>query len=105
MIRKLQSNKGETLIEAMVSLVIAVLAMGLVVTATMAATNINKSTKDADKTFAEDLQAAEIYSETPVSKTLQIKVTDGPFLTETEGGSEQITVDVYGAGSNFASYK
>lgn len=103
MIRKLQTNNGETLIEAMISLLIAVFALGLVASATIAAANINKSTKEADKKFAEELQAAEIYSAPTESKKLQIKFEDGSFLVI--DGDNYVNVNVYGeSDSTFASY-
>lgn len=98
MMRKLKQNKGETLMEALVSLLIAVLAIGLVATAAMAATNINKNTNIADDAFAEELEKAEIYTAT----TIEVKKLTIDF----GGGSKvEVNVDVYGDGSIFASYK
>ncbi|MBQ8519493.1 MAG: prepilin-type N-terminal cleavage/methylation domain-containing protein [Agathobacter sp.] len=57
--RKLKNQNGETLIEAMVSLLIALLAMLLLTTSIMAAANINKATREADESFAEELKYAE----------------------------------------------
>ena len=97
MMKKLKQNKGETLMEALISLAIAVLAVSLVASAALAAANINKNTRLADRRLAEELEAAETYSATHTSKTLKI---DGIGAT-----TQEITVDVYGDGSNFASYK
>jgi len=103
MIAKLKQNKGETLMEALVSLLIAVLAVSLVASAALAAANINKSTNLADKKFTEELEAVEIYDAPLTSKNLEIQLEDGTFLQKEDGS--QITVNVYGDGSNFASYK
>jgi hypothetical protein len=98
MMRKLKQNKGETLMEALMSLLIAVLAIGLVATAAMAATNINKNTNIADDAFAEELEKAEIYTAT----TIEVKKLTIDF----GGGSTvEVNVDVYVGGSRFASYK
>ena len=61
MIRKLKKKNGETLIEALVSILIATLAMGLVSTATIAAANLNEKNRQADERFAEELMQAEAY--------------------------------------------
>ena len=98
MIRKLRENNGETLIEAMVSLLIAVLAMGLVSTAVISATKINKNTREADARFADELEAAEIHSATSTESALKIDFSDGSISDIT------VNVDVYGDGSIFASY-
>lgn len=57
--RKLRQQSGETLIEAMVSLLIALLSMMLLTTSIMAAANINKLNREADDTFNEELKYAE----------------------------------------------
>ena len=97
MMRKLKQNKGETLMEALVSLLIAVLAIGLVASAAMAATNINKNTNIADDAFAEELEKAEIYTAHFESKKLTIDFGGGLKV--------ESNVNVYGDGSRFASYK
>lgn len=99
MMRKLLENKGETLIEALVSLLIAVLAMGLVSTAALSATSINKSTREADKIFADELEAAEIHSTEQPSVLKKLTITSSDAKIEVEEN-----VDVYGKGSTFASY-
>lgn len=103
MIKKLKKNKGETLIEALVSLLIAVLAMGLVASAAVAATNINEKTREADVKFAEELESAEIYSASKVEKSLSIILEDGSKLKI--NGNDYTSVEVYGDGNIFASYR
>lgn len=100
MIRKLRNNKGETMVEALIALLIAVLSLGLVSSATIAAANMNKIAKETDQKFAEEIQAAEIYSATPESKVLTIDFAEGIAADVSEN------VNVYGEStSNFASYK
>ena len=60
--KKLLEQKGETLLETLVSLLIAVLAMGFVSTATIAAANMNKANQEMDDKYAADLYAAETYT-------------------------------------------
>lgn len=57
--RKLRQQSGETLIEAMVSLLVALLSMGLLCTSVLAATNINQATREADTRFDKELERAE----------------------------------------------
>ena len=104
MMKKLKGNKGETLIEALVSLLIAVLALGLVSTASISATNMNKATREADKLFAEELEIAEIQSGTSTqTRKLQITLDVNGAIVEIDG-NEEVDVKIYGDGSNFASY-
>lgn len=94
MIKKLKKKNGETLVEALVSLLIAILAMGLVNSATMAAANMNKNTRDLDQAFADELQVAELHMTESGKKTLKI---DGIDFEE--------EVTIYSNGSRFASYE
>ena len=104
MIRKLKQNKGETLVESLVAVMIAVMAMTLVATATMAAAKINISTREADVAFAEELKGAEIFTATTIqTKQLSVKLQNGALLDI--NGSDYANVSVYGDGSTFASYK
>lgn len=57
--RKLRKQDGETLIEAMVSLLIALLSVMLLTTSIMAAANINRMNREADDAFNEELRYAE----------------------------------------------
>lgn len=59
--RKLRQQNGETLIEAMVSLLIALLSMMFLVTSVMAAAHINKMNREADETFTKELKYAESH--------------------------------------------
>lgn len=59
MIRKLKSRRGETLVEAMASIVIAALSVALLFTCVMAASQINRMALAADEAFYADLTAAE----------------------------------------------
>lgn len=97
MIKKIKQKKGETLIETLVSMLIALLAMGLITTAVTVAGRMNQRNRDADQEFSKELEQVEIY----MAKKTQ---TDMTILFE-DGSHKNVTVDVYGEGSRFASFK
>lgn len=98
MINKLKKKNGETLSEALISLLIAVLSLGVVASASLAAAKINENTRKADIAFAEELQEAELYlTGGTQSKDIRIEFTSGEPIVE--------TVKIYGEGSRFASYR
>ena len=101
--KKLRQNKGETLVETMLSLMIAVLSIGLIATAVMAATNINRKVGEMDEAYKQQLQAAECYETMPRTQPLRITFRDknGMSLIDTR----TTTVEVYGEDdSAFISY-
>jgi len=59
MMHKLKQKKGETLVETLFSMLIALLSMGMLCTCILAATNINKNNREADEKFSEQLKKAE----------------------------------------------
>lgn len=98
MLKKLKKNNGETLIEALVALLIAVVSMSLVASASLAVAKLNEKNRKADKEFAEELEQAELYlSDEVLNKTITIEFTKGDPVEK--------TVRVYGDGSRFASYR
>ena len=97
--KKLKSTKAETLLESLISLLIATLSITLLSTSIMAAARTNQLVKDADETFTIDLACAEMKSVEVANKyRLTISFTE-------DGVSEQtVEVDLYGQGS-FISYE
>ena len=59
MARKLNDNRGETLVEVLASILIAALSVALLFTAVMASVNMDKTAKAADKALSDSLNAAE----------------------------------------------
>lgn len=59
MIHKLKSQRGETLVETLASIVIAALSVALLFTCVMAASQINRMAQEADAAYYADLTAAE----------------------------------------------
>ena len=98
---KLKNRRAETLLETLVSLLIAVLSVTLLTSAVTAAARINKTTKEADAIYKEELAEAETADGTASEKSVTITF-DGA-----SGISPQmvdVTVNVYGSG-NYASYQ
>lgn len=95
--RKLRQQTAETLIEAMVSLLVAMLSISLLFTSIMVATNINTMNREADEKYAEDLKQAEGYMTTP---------EDGNVVIHFSSGDETIKVKIYGSKEgSFAAYR
>lgn len=108
-IKKLQSQKGEMLVESLVSMLIAVLSMGLIATCAMTATKINEQNRAKDAAFSQDLQAAEARSVSETETlTPQITITFSSDDRVAELGanrsSKAVDVVLYG-GREFVSYE
>lgn len=97
MVRKLKNKKGETLIETMVALLIAILAVGLVATSSIAASKMNEANREADKKFRQDLELVETHT---AGKELQQMI-----IIFGDGSHSIIDVNVYGRDCVFASYE
>lgn len=99
MMQKIKQQKGETLIETLVSMLIVVLTVAFLCTCVMSATNINKQTQEADKKFREQLLAAESRTGTALSGQVRISSSSGNV------GVTTLNVTIYGdAASDFISY-
>lgn len=59
MLHKLKNQRGETLVEAMASIVIAALSVALLFTCVMASIQINRMAQGADEAYYKALTAAE----------------------------------------------
>lgn len=109
LIKKLQSQKGEMLVESLVSMLIAVLSMGLIATCVMTATNINRANRENDVEFRQELQAAESRT-TVETKTISPQITitfsSDDRIAEYGGNrsNKDIEVVLYG-GDTFVSYE
>lgn len=78
---KLRNNRGETLIESLVSILIAVLAFGILATSVVTAEKINAKTRNTDVMFQYD-KAEEIDG-----KKVELKSTD-----KTKTGSGKVSL-------------
>lgn len=106
---KIKSNKGETLIETLVSILIAALSVALLTTSVMAAARMNKTARDADAEFYKKLEAAELRmvdsSLSPAEKDELLRKNEGKQFTVYFGNhaSKMVIVDIYG-NDVFATY-
>ena len=100
--KKLKNQNGETLIESLTSVLIAVMAMGILASSLTTSARINYQNREADKKYAEDLMYAEGYlSGTGHEPQLSVNCT-----ISFEGSlSVNKTVTLYGGtDSSFVSY-
>jgi len=86
--RYIRSRKGETLVEAMVSILIFTLSSIILFTMISAATNINRSVKAADATRQTQLEIAE------ASAASSEHCKDGMVTVVSGGDTERISVKV-----------
>lgn len=101
MINKLKQQCGETLVEALVSLLIAVLSMGVLSSSVIAASNINQKTRELDSEYAEKLYNAEGMVEVnEQTAVLHIDFYDDTFT------DAEVDITLYGGEDNdFVSYE
>ena len=100
--KKLKQQKGETLIEALVSLLIAVMSMAILSSAVLMASNMNKANKDRDKEYAQQLYDAEGLAVPMEDANIKAHVQ---FHEDLAGKSADIDIELYGGEENdFVSY-
>lgn len=100
---KVKSNKGETLIETLVSILIAALSVALLTTSVLAAARINKTIREADEEFYSKLAAAELRS-TADSELLQVDTAGNVLVFQFQHHEQRaVQIDIYG-NDVFATY-
>ncbi len=90
--KKLCNQRGETLVELMVSILIATLSVGLLLGGVAVSANINQQAEKADVYFYETLSAAESQKE-PLSDGIAAKPT---IDLEESAKTIRIPVQVFG---------
>jgi len=101
--KKLKQKKGETLIETLFSLLIALLSMALLISAVLAATNINQKLREADESFRSQLEEVECMAGEAESEKIEVSFYDknGVLIEELE----PVEVSIYeSSGGKFCSY-
>ena len=98
MMRKLQENRGETLVETFAAIVVATLSVALLFGGIVASGEIEKNAKRVDEDHYKAFNAAEGQEETPAGKAT-VSIKNGGISTE-----PPIEVNLYG-GSGVYSYK
>lgn len=100
---KIKCNKGETLIETLVSILIAALSVALLTTAVVAAARINKTIREADEAFYAKLEAAELRSAAD-SELLQVDTAGNVLVFQFQNHENRaVQIDIYG-NDMFATY-
>lgn len=91
--RRLNDNRGETLVELLASILIAALSVAVLFTCCTAAVEMGKETRAADEAYYEHLSAAE--GRTGLAEEGKVKV---------EGNGTEIEVDIglYGGGEMYS---
>lgn len=90
--KKLRSQRGETLVELMVSILIATLSVGLLLGGVTVSANINRQAQKSDTYFYETLSAAESRKE-PITDDIASKPS---IILEESTKKTNIPVQVYG---------
>lgn len=105
MIRKLRQKKGETLIETLISLLIAVLSMGILSMATMTATNVNQEIREIDEKYNEELRQVESLDGSVKTSVQTLNLSFISADGTTTYGTDTVSVTVYGNDdASFISY-
>lgn len=98
--KKLKQQKGETLVESLVALLIATLSVMMLTAAITGSARVNKQNRDSDKSYAGDLKKVESYDSTPGNM-----VETGLVFDFNDGSPIEIIVELYGGTGKLASYK
>ncbi len=103
LMQKLQSNRGETMVEMLVSMLILTLSICLLVTMIAVSYQFDRQARELDEKYKQDLDAAEnLTGGSPTSGTIKLRL-DGVGAS---GGEQTINVNIYSnADSDLKSYK
>lgn len=99
MCRKLNDNRGETLVEMLASILIAALAVALLFTCCMASVQMGSQAQAADERYYENLSAAE-KQEVKLTENAEVIVANADDPTVTQ----PVDVSLYG-GDGMYSYQ
>lgn len=91
MSHKLKSQRGETLVEVMASLLIAALSVALLFTCVMASAGIDRTAREADEAYYKALTAAETQT---VNADFPAKA--GALKIENGTASKELNITLYG---------
>lgn len=95
---KLRDNRGETLVESLVSILIAVLAFGILATSVVTAEKINAKTRNTDVMFRYD-EATKQDQDKKIELKGAVKSGSGTVLLYESNGYYYYSHDKAGAGS------
>ncbi len=99
---KLRDSRGETIVEALVSLIIAVISIALLVTSVTAASKINEKSKARTTQ-----QLSFEYVDTTDSSTGSVEASKEATIDFGAGNSlnDKVSVNVYTTSNNYVYYK
>ena len=101
--KKLRQKKGETLVEALISLLIALLSMGMLTSSVIVANKLNMENRERDAEYAESLYQAEGMVEAMDMPNMQAYIQ---FKGDLASSSGYIDITLYGGEENdFVSYE
>jgi Tfp pilus assembly protein PilV len=95
-VKKLRNSRGETLVEALASILIATLSILTLLTGLAAAFQMNQAARQADESFYQWLNAAETQKAPLDQSQVEVKMDGAAPVT--------IAVDVFG-GEGLYSYR
>lgn len=93
--KKLKNRKGETLMETLVAILVFTLSSVLLYSMASTATDINRTARQDDKQFQEQVVAVEQAKGSKTTGTVSITIGSG---------STNVNVDVYRSGDLYAYY-
>lgn len=99
--QKLNTDRGETLVEVLASILIASLSVALLFGCVMASSNMDRRAKELDADHYKYLSAAEERSGT--STSAEVTVTN-EAITDPRKNPKEVPVNIYG-GAGMYSYK
>lgn len=101
MVKKLQNQRGETLVETLVSIVIATLSIAMVASASVVASQIIQTGRAEQNDFSAAVQAAETKNAAVAQAVVtasEVSVgADGAVVAVPSATSGTVAVQVYGA--------
>ena len=93
--KKLYTKKGETMVESLVGILIAVLASACFFSACMAAMKINNAANEVERTYYEELNGIE--DGTGLTSEGFINISDGAYDWNIEARYSDDTITAYAA--------
>lgn len=102
MVKKLKQQRGESLVETLVALLIATMSVIMLTSALTASARINRKNRDADEVYARELKRVESYESTAEYPKQDTNIT----LNFGNGVTLEKVVELYGGtDGKMASYK
>lgn len=106
--KKLKSNKGETLVEVLVTILLVGLVSAGFLVVVQTAQSIDANVAEIDDTFYEEISKAEsiVSSSTDIEDgQVELRITQSDDATLMTGPSIKLDVDAFNGSYNLHSYK